>query len=822
MPPHAASHSQFSLKMCLSGRSFLACLAPIVVGLLGFPTAGLSAEAPDFQHQLQPYLESHCLRCHDAKEQKGDFRIDTLSRDVGLKDTPMWAEIMNRISSGEMPPKKEKKKPRAAESAQVVEWLSSRIREGEASRMARRDKVSFHRLTREEYVNTIYDMLGVRVDANDPGGFTEDPEWHGFERIGSVLTLSSSQMEKYFQFAERILVEAFPEKGPVPLETSRRAVLDKDVTGKYRDYLQENGLLDKVRYDVWPGDIFRGGSPGTLKSPGVYECTITLSGLQKPGTAAPRLKFYEETLDRVLFEQDVVAPEDKPVTLTFRTHLPAGGPNIQVFNNISGPSNIPRSGRHGNRPFVSIKEGRMPWQLKLTDEQGTPLYSFLIIDEVKWKGPIVTDGEAALRSDLVLADKADAEQIRGAIRKLAVRAFRRPVTDAEVDKFAGIVERERAAGSNLRTALQSGMTAILCSRNFLFLHEGSETEPRDSLNDWEIASRLSYMLWSTMPDSELHRLAGEGRLKDRAELKKQAARLLADPRASRFAQSFATQWLQLRKVGMFTPDKKLYPDYDKHLEQSMVGETLAFFEETLRRNLPLREFLQSDWTMLNPKIARHYGIEGVQEDRFQKVSLPLESHRGGLLTQAAVLSLSSDGTRHRPVHRGVWLSESIFGKSPPPPPANVEPIAPNPVDSPKATLRMKLEAHKANENCAACHSKIDPLGLAFDNFDAIGRWRTHEILQQGVGDNPKVDPSGVLSDGRAYNSPEEFKQLLTEDLDSFNRAFIRKLATYGLRRTISFEDEERLAVIAGQSKAAEYRVRSIVEALVTSDLFQQR
>ncbi len=810
------------MRTASSVRQVLSCLAPVLAGLLGLAPRQLSAQAPDFQKQLQPYLEVYCLRCHDAKEQKGDFRIDSLSREVGLKDTPMWAEIMSRISSGEMPPKKEKKKPGAAESAQVVEWLSSRIKEGEASRMARRDKVSFHRLTREEYVNSIYDILGVRVDANDPGGLLEDPEWHGFERIGSVLTLSSSQMEKYFQFAERILNEAFPEKDPAPLEIGRRAVLEKDVTGKYRDYLQENGLLDKVRYDLWPGDIFRGAGIGTLKSSGVYECSITLSGLQKPGAAAPRLKFYEETLDRVLFEQDVVAPEGKPVTLTFRTHLPAGGTNIQVYNNLSGPSNIPRSGRHGNRPFVSLKEGRIPWQLKLTDEQGTPLYSFLIIDEVKWKGPIITEDESALRTDLTLTDKADAEQIRGAIRNLATRAFRRPATDAEVDKFSGIVERERTSGSNLRTALQSGMTAILCSQNFLFLHEGSETEPRDSLNDWEIASRLSYMLWSTSPDAELLQLAQQGRLRDRSELKKQTSRLLADPRASRFAQSFANQWLQLRKVGMFAPDKKLYPDYDKHLEQSMVGETLAFFEETLRRNLPLREFLQSDWTMLNPKIARHYGIEGVQEDRFQKVFLPLESHRGGLLTQAAVLSLSSDGTRHRPVHRGVWLSESIFGKSPPPPPANVEPIAPNPVDSPKATLRMKLEAHKANENCAACHSKIDPLGLAFDNFDAIGRWRTNEVVQQGVGDDPKVDPSGVLPDGRAYRTPEEFKQLLAGDLDTFNRAFIRKLATYGLRRTISFEDEERLAAIADRSKAAEYRVRSIVEAFITSDLFQQR
>jgi hypothetical protein len=226
--------------------------------------------------------------------------------------------------------------------------------------------------------------------------------------------------------------------------------------------------------------------------------------------------------------------------------------------------------------------------------------------------------------------------------------------------------------------------------------------------------------------------------------------------------------------------------------------------------------------MLNPRLARHYGIEEPERDTFERVSLRADTHRGGILTHAGILSLTSDGTRHRPVHRGVWISESIFGKSPPPPPANVEPIAPNPVDSPKATLRMKLDAHKANENCAACHARIDPLGLAFENYDAIGRWRTQEKIQQGTGDDPDVDASGHLPDGRTYRDAEEFKRLLLADMDAFNKTFIRKLGTYALRRSLSFEDEERLAAIAAQSKEAGYGVRSILEALITSDLFQAR
>jgi hypothetical protein len=256
-------------------------LAVATVALSALGTSA-TAQQPDFSRDVQPYLDAYCLHCHDAQKQKGDLRIDSLSREIGLKDTPQWAEIMSRISSGEMPPKKEEKQPAATESARVVEWLSARIKEGEAARMAKRDRVSFHRLSREEYVHTIYDLLGVHVDANDPGGFMEDPEWHGFERLGSVMTLSASQMEKYFQFAEKILAEAYPAKAPDPLEFQRKSVQATQVTGKYREYLESRGLLDKVRYDLWPGDIFRGANPGRLKSAGVYECKITLSGLKKP------------------------------------------------------------------------------------------------------------------------------------------------------------------------------------------------------------------------------------------------------------------------------------------------------------------------------------------------------------------------------------------------------------------------------------------------------------------------------------------------------------------------------------------------------------
>ncbi len=787
-----------------------------------FAVVPVAGQDKPFDQAVAPFFKAHCVSCHGPTKQKGDFRIDRLSKDVGVKDTPLWAEVMERISSGEMPPDDVKNRPTAQQGARIVEWLSGKIKEGEAARMAKRSRVTFNRLSREEYVNTVYDLLGVYFDATDPGGLTEDPEWHGFERIGSVLSLSASHVEKYMLAAETVLDEAYPDKKPEPVVIHKRAAPTERVGEPHRSRLEAAGLLEKIRFDLWPGDKHRYSSPGRLPAAGVYECRIQLSGLKPANGRAPRIKVYHEQLDRVLFEQDVVAREDKPVVVSFRAHLPAGHQRIVVYNDVPGPSNLPRSGRHGRRPFVSIADGRIPWQMKLTDEDGNALYPFLILDWAEWEGPIVTEREQALRDNYVPGDADNMEQVRKGLERLATRAFRRPLRDGELDAYIDVVRKELAAGAEARAAVKAGMLAVLCSNSFLHLVEGSPDRDRNTLNDFELASRLSYMLWSTMPDDVLFGLAEQGKLSDKSVLRQQVARMLADPKAQRFSESFTWQWLHLRKVGMFPPDAKLYPQYDAHLENSMIGETTTFFREVLHNDMTLREFIDSRWTMLNPRLALHYGVEGVTGDQFRRVALKPEHHRGGLLTQAAVLSLTSDGTRHRPVHRGVWLSEAIFGKTPPPPPANVDPIEPNPVDAPKATIRMKLDAHKADPNCASCHRKIDPLGFAFDHYDAIGSWRTEEKVARGQGANPKVDASGVLPDGRAFKDAKEFKRLLLDDIDAFNATFVRKLATYGLRRAMTVDDRDDLAKVAAASKAADYRVRSIVEALVLSDLFRKR
>jgi hypothetical protein len=351
---------------------------------------------------------------------------------------------------------------------------------------------------------------------------------------------------------------------------------------------------------------------------------------------------------------------------------------------------------------------------------------------------------------------------------------------------------------------------------------------RPRLTDFELASRLSYFLWSSMPDSHLFASAAGGQLSAHAdqgqnsELVTQVDRMLADDRISRFVEDFSRQWLQLHKVGMFPPDKKLYPAYDDWLEASMREEPVEFFREVLTKNLSIDRFLHSDWTMANARLCDFYGLPEPKQEGFQKVMLKPEHHRGGLLTMGAILGLTSDGTRHRPVHRGVWLSEAIFNRTPPSPPANVDPIEPVPPQGNKITVRQRLEAHAKNASCAACHRNIDPLGLAFDQYDAIGQWRTHERVPTGVGPDPSVDASGTMPDGRAFADSQQFKQLLSEDRDRIGQAFVEHLCTYALRRVLTVDDRDDIQAIVEDAKRNGFRVLDIVRAVALSDLLRKR
>ena len=789
----------------------------------------VAAEPNGFDSTVQPFFRTYCLRCHDAKTQEGKFRLDSLPRDFADEaNAQRWGEVLFRMNSGEMPPKKEPQ-PKSQELGLVADWISSRLKEGEAGRMAKRGPVTHYRLSREEYANTVYDLLGVYFDVTMPGAFNEDPRWHGFERIGSMLSLSPSHVDRYFKAAEVVLDRAFPDQPTKSVIRQADAIQMRHHQDRKR--LEDLGIANTVRAAVWPGGSvggFRGWWWGQVKESGFYRARITLSGLRSLDGRTPHLSVWHPGLKRSIFDEDIIAPEDKPIVIEFETFLTMPV-ELEFRNEVSGAfSDV---GNHtlnvlngGGSIFTNSREvSRLnPTGYKLFDDNGQAIYPMLLVDRVEWEGPITSEQDLQKREGLVPSKAGDLEEARACLTRLANRAWRRPATAAEIDRYIKVIAAELAAGENFGAAYRAAMVGILTSKNFYYLEEGSATQRRDNINDWELASRLSYFLWGSMPDDELFTVAAAGKLHEPAVLHEQLVRMLSNPKIQRFTESFSRQWLQLHKVGMFPPDPRLYPDYDKWLEKSMVLESSHFFSEVFSKNLSLREFLASDWTMANPRLALFYQLPPPQQSGFQRVALRPEDHRGGLLTQASILSLTSDGTRHRPVHRGVWVSEAIFARTPPPPPPNVEPLEPTPNNKPKATIRMQLESHASHSICASCHQKIDPLGFAFDHYDAIGQWRMEERVPAGQGANPPVNASGTLTDGRQFRDADEFKKLLTQDLDQFAEAFVEQLATFALRRVMTIDDAAKLKAITQSSQSDGYKLRTVIEKLVMSDLFQKR
>ncbi|MCA8986851.1 MAG: DUF1592 domain-containing protein [Planctomycetaceae bacterium] len=782
------------------------------------------------------FLEQHCNRCHGPERVERDLRIDQLSRDFesGV-DGHLWAEIVERINSGEMPPEDEPQ-PTEDEIAKVVSQIDSRLREGRAARMAARPPVSLYRLSRKEYQNTVYDLLGVRYDPTKPGELNADTLWQGYERIGSQLSLSPSHVERYYCAAEIVLERAFPET-PVEARTVRKTAAEIRYNGgaKQQEYLDKFGIQRPLRALIFPGRLqqaFRShwfGRTGPEHS-GLYRAKMQVSGIRPPGGQIPHLRIgqrTDEAANEGLIELDILASEDEPQVIEFEVFLEMPTEldfNVVVTDIISRD----KGGHHRNilgsdsYVFTHTSETQLlnPTGPKLFDEAGNGIFSFVLLDWIEWEGPIVSDQEKSRRGVMDLADDADLEQVAEKLRHFASQAWRRPVSREELGFYLKSYEEERAAGESVTAAFQVALLGILTSRNFTYLVEG-DVEPRSELNDWELASRLSYFLWSSMPDQELFAAAENGQLRGEG-LSTQVDRMLADPKIERMIEDFPRQWLQLHRLGMFPPDGKLYPSYDVWLETSMHEEVVRFFREVFVNNLSIETFLHSDWTMANARLCDFYGLSEPATTDFQRIALLPEHHRGGLLTMGAILGLTSDGTRHRPVHRGVWVSEAIFGKTPPSPPANVDPIEPNPPDSPKSTIRQKIEAHAKNPNCAACHRTIDPLGLAFDQFDAIGQWRTHERVENGTGADPVVNPSGVLPGGREFADAEQFKELLMEDRDQFLEAFVEHLCTYALRRVLTVDDREEIRAIVTRSKENQYQLRDIVRAVALSDLMKKR
>jgi mono/diheme cytochrome c family protein len=783
------------------------------------------------------FLETHCLHCHGPEKEKGDLRIDQLSRDFKLgADTHHWAEMMEQVNSGEMPPKKEKQ-PSQAEIAAFVTSLDSRIKEGRAARMAARPAVSHYRLSRKEYQNTVYDLLGVRYDPAKPGELNEDTLWHGFERIGSELSLSPSHVDRYYRAAELVLDRAFPTTAGEARKVRKTAVDLRYGDGKAQQAaLDRFGIKRPLRYLLFPGTVQNALSPNWFgktgpEHSGLYKVRIQASGIRPLGGQPAHLsigkKTGEETVDG-LIEFDLTAPEDKPQVYEFEVFLEMPMTldfcvvATDVVDRRQGAAFRNALGSRSGYIFTHSSETLLlnPNAPQMFDDKGNGVFSTVLLDWIEWEGPLVSETEKSRRMGLVPPDDAPPEMVAEHLQRFAERAWRRSVKKEELEQYLQSYHTEREAGEKLVDAYRVALQGVMTSRHFIYLVEG-DTVARERLTDSELASRLSYFLWSSMPDDALFAAAQGGTLNGEG-LKKEVDRMLADSKASRFIDDFARQWLQLHRVGMFPPDKKLYPAYDAWLEESMRNEPVEFFRELFSKNMPIDGFVESDWTIANARLCDFYGLPEPKNGGFQRVSLKPENRRGGLLTMGAVLGLTSDGTRHRPVHRGVWLSEVVLGKTPPPPPANVPAIEPPTQQSPKATLRQKIEAHRNDVNCAACHANLDPLGLAWENYDAIGQWRTHEKVAAGVGTDPLVNPAGEMPDGRAFKDANEFKQRLLEDRDKLASAFIDHLCTYALRRALAFDDQDDLNAIAAEAKKSNYRIKDIVRAVAMSELMRKR
>jgi mono/diheme cytochrome c family protein len=843
----------------------LSAMSPLISFILIAASVGVCSDVYG-EESFEVFLDRHCIDCHGPQKEEGGIRFDKLSREfkAGV-DSHHWAEALEKVNSGEMPPKGELR-PTQQEIAEFVVQLDARMKEGRAARMAARPLVAHYRLSRKEYQNTVYDLLGVSYDPTKPGELNEDTLWHGFERIGSELSLSPSHMDRYYRAAEIVLDRAL---STVRVETRKVRKTAAELLpggGKTQQAaLDRFGIKRPLRCVIYPGAAPNAGpvafSSGWLgqgigsESSGRYRVRIKASGIRPLGGQTAHLTIgipgeSENPIAVRLIGIDITAPEDNPEVYESELSLemPVGLRfNLEASNQLKG---LHFHRLYGGTIFTHSSETLVtsPSFPQLFDDQGNGLYSLALIDWIEWEGPLVSEAEMAKRDGLLPPDDATPEIVAEHLHRFAERAWRRPVGKDELERYLHAYRTERQAGERLADAYRVALQGVLTSRHFIYLVEGDK-EPRQWLTDSELASRLSYFLWSSMPDDGLLAAARSRSVVGRASspssspsnnvgrasspssspseqifdvLEREVDRMLADVKVNRFIDDFARQWLQLHRVGMFTPDKNLYPNYEAWLETSMKAEPVEFFRELFDKNLSVDSFIDSDWTMANARLCEFYGLPEPKTGGFQRVALKPEDHRGGLLTMGAVLGLTSDGTRHRPVHRGVWLSEVIFNKTPPPPPANVDPIEPNPPQSPKATIREKLAAHAQNANCAACHQRIDPLGFALEQYDAIGQWRTHERVPSGTGEDPVVDASGVLPDGRDFQDVRQFKQLLLEDRGKFLRAFIEHVSTYALRRVLTVDDADDIQSIVEEAKKNEYGVRDLVRAIALSELMRKR
>jgi hypothetical protein len=829
----------------------------------------------DFQKQIQPFFNKYCIQCHSADGTEPDIRFDLFTDQASLeKWSPMLEKAQTMLSSQKMPPKAEPQ-PTAAERNAVLTWLQAYASSVDCDDPATKNpgRVTIRRLNREEYNNTIRDLLAM-PDFRPAAAFPADDAGYGFDNIGDVLSIAPVLMEKYLSAANVIMEKAlfsdpvippplkrwtgatmegsFPKSNPDEVITQgnrgRSAVpgrvfnyageifadYDFPADGEYmlriRGYGRQRPM---VQFKIDDQNIGRPVSitedinntkfygPDKIKvTKGTHRVTVSLVNGQSK-------EDYEAALAKAATQPAATAPSLAEVDEDALAQAGArrgngAAPAANADGAAADPAAAAQPPARGQRGANAARGARRggAGARGARGGGGGPSTPVIGVVFVEVEGPLEVTPDRMPESyrrimvahpSATLTKSQAAEQI---IRNFASKAYRRPVKDDEVKELMSLWSKFDADSESFEVSIGATLQAVLASPNFIYRYErdpgADDAGGVRTLDEYELASRLSYFLWSSMPDDELFALAAKGQL--RANLDAQVKRMLADPKSQALVDNFAGQWLKLRMMNTVAPDTKTFPDFDEALRQAMITETQMFFASIMHEDRSVLDFIDADYTFLNERLAKHYGIEGVTGDEFRKVQLK-SPERGGLLTQASVLTITSYPGRTSPVQRGKWVLENLFDQSPPPPPPNVPPLQDQ--GQLKGTLRQRMEQHRANPACATCHEQMDAIGFGLENFNAIGAWRSTE-------DDARIDASGSLPGGQKFNGPAELKQLIKSRQDDFCKTLTGKLLTYALGRGLEKYDQCTVDEIDRKVKAEGYKFSVLVDEIVHSDPFQKR
>lgn len=767
---------------------------------------------------IRPFLRDYCYRCHGEEEHEGDLRLDTLSVDVGSDDgRETWTKVAEAIEFRDMPPKEAPQPDGARREAVIREISAAAAITSGATASGRTGPVALRRMNRVEYENTVHDLLGI--DAPLAQMLPADGTVRGFDNVAGGLSISSVLMERYMEAADVAFDAVIRRIKPLPPETRRSVMVENEDN---RDSIEKNkgGVIEAEASFV----KFRPGWPPVRVDEahpiedGVYRCRIAAWPYQPQGRTLVVAVYVGPLFGagerRMMGMYDVTGTSDDPRIIEFTTRMEENDAVHIVpwiYPSVPGWVDEPKPG-----VAVQWVETHGPLDQAWPSEAQQRLFGDLPMIEDR---PVWMRHRKNVREHVVDSEhpREDAERI---LREFIPRAFRRPVEPSTMRPFVKLVHDRLDSGRTFEQAMRAGITAVLCSPQFLLLSQEM------AVDDYTVASRLSYFLWSSMPDDELMRLAADGKLREPQVLHDQVERLLEDARSERFVDNFIGQWLDQREIEVTTPDKKQYPEFDDLLQESMLGETRGFFRHLLDNDLSVVNFIDSDFTLLNERLAAHYGIEGVAgHERFRLVELPEDSIRGGVLTQASVLKVTANGTTTSPVLRGAWVLDRLLGQTAPPPPAGVPAVEPDIRGA--TTIREQLDQHRSVDSCARCHVRIDPPGFALEQFDAIGGQRDwYRSLGEGKpvkGTQYKigreVDASGELADGRSFADFPEFRAHLLSESDQIARAIAQKLLTYGTGRPIDTADRLTMDSVVEAAKENDLGLRSMIHAVVASEAF---